>query len=744
MPGAKLQPNNPVNDPDLKPVKGYSKFKPNMSLYKTHTFGLIEPHLAIETVPGDKNFSYRSGTDVDTQNLKAPLMTPVKMHKDTFFVPLQAIIPKNADLIITNPLSGDDVDAHKVGPNWTFSNSSYRSMHRLAYMAMQALRRIGEGYSGSSGTNAFSDHQDFLTHLVYSYLAAYQVAGPLYSYGSLAQSLGYNFAGGFYGLYKKADKDYMTWDEEMDYLAQYIFSKVAIIDVVFRHPENNPGYYQPTWSASRKVRWENGATREGYWGTTRYVSFRGLLEILNAGEIIYEVTVYPKDITDTDIAINDPDIDFTQSYVNQSDNQWMQSQNAGSEKYFNISRLVAYQILIASFYTDDAVDYVYNAQLWHDNQKCLMEWALQTSSELANTRFVWNGIKKDYDCVAGAIHDLLCQQNTTAASNYAYGGSYSTGGTSPDTYGRIAIAGSFYAQQGAFVDYYLNIFGYQRSLRYRDYFVGSRPYPLAVGDVSVAVNSNLVDVVDVTKKIQMQRFLNQVNRVGRRIREYTAGIFGVATPSTHDEPIFLSAITTSIGAEETQNTGIAQLTQAQTTTSKLRKDTSNFVFSTDFNEFGVVIGVTYFDAVRAYVDGLDRQIMHTDRFEMFNPYLQHIGDQPISNLEINPSEDTTLGYKLRYSEYKQRTDRMAGGFVGTHYLPGFAFPVSVRELMNPVAQSPLRLVISPDFIRTRPHEFDKFFNVLSNYSPAGYFHFIIRHDNEVTIDRPMEAAPSIL
>ena len=114
MPGAKIQANNPANDPDLKPVKGYSHFKPNMSLYKTHRFGMYEPHFALEVVPGDKKISYRSGSDIDTQNLKAPLMTPVKMSKDTFFVPVRALLPHNADLLTTNPLTGEDIVPEKV------------------------------------------------------------------------------------------------------------------------------------------------------------------------------------------------------------------------------------------------------------------------------------------------------------------------------------------------------------------------------------------------------------------------------------------------------------------------------------------------------------------------------------------------------------------------------------------------------------------------------------------------------
>lgn len=739
MPGAKLQPNNPANDPDLKPVKGYSKFKPNMSLYKTHTFGLIEPHMAIETVPGDKSFNYRSGTDLDTQNLRSPLMTPVKMHKDTFFVPLTAILPRNHELLITNPLSGDDIIAKDVAPVATFCNKGFGPVVLGGENIM--YRRLN-GYTGISGTTKYGTHLEYMTNLVHSLFTVYQLCSPFLSYGSLAQSLGYNFAGGFYGIRRTKDKSFMTFDESIDYIIQYIMKYCSRIEVTLNHPvASTSNVTSPVFSTGRALVWESGRETDDYFGLTRYVSFRSILEALNSGELVANVKVTVIDPTSTEIGVSDPDVDVNDARCFTNFSRWFVAPQSGNpDLYLNLSRLIAYQLVCASFYSDDSVDYVYNADLWHSNMHCLIEWCIGLSN-LSDIRFNWNGVSKEYDTVCGEVISRIGNR-IGSGLNYYFGhsGTYTYSGSQ----GSLVVSSSFAGFHAAGLEYMLNIFGYQRSLRYRDYFVGSRPRPLAVGDVTVGVNANVVNVVDVTKKIQLQRFLNQVNRVGRRIREYTAGIFGVAAPSTHQEPIYLSSITTSIGAEETSNTGANQLVDAQTTTSKLRKDTSNFVFSTDFSEFGVVIGVTYFDAVRAYVDGLDKTLTHVDRFDMFNPYLQHIGDQELNNMEINPEVYGPLGYKLRYSEYKQRTDRAAGGFVGRTYLPGFSFPVGLNDLMNNLSNDPTTLVISPDFIRTKPHEFDKFFNVLDTYSPAGYFHFIIRHDNEVDVQRPMEAAPSIL
>lgn len=743
MPGAKIQPNNPANDPNLKPIKGYSKFQPNMSLYKTHTFGLIEPHFAFDVVPDDKKVQYRSGTDIDTQNLKAPLMTPMRAMKDTFFVPIRALLPHNADLLVTNPLTGQDIDPEKVNTllffNTTTSGSTYFG-DALESMMHRWWRTVA-GYTGNSGTTGFTDSDAYMAQLLESNLLAYSLLAPIFSYGSLAQSLGYNFAFGFTGL-RHDNGDRMDFDQTFDILMNFIKAHVKSFYITLGIPNITAVNAAPTIDRQTLlVRCD--VDHNNLENVNQYYCLRAILELIAQG-------YFPSAVSDL-VLINPADTtvyfsDVASGYSRQTTSgasfvwwsRYADTVASGSTgEQVNINRLIGYQLLCASFYTDDAIDYVYTAKLWHENMWSLFRNIYYNNlTGLRKAYYMLNGVEMQYDITSAAlVQDVLNGLNAIDSYTWSTGTIPGSGG-----YAQFSNEVDVFYEHLAF---YYNIFGYQRSLRYRDYFVGARTLPLAVGDVNVQVNSNLVNVVDVTKKIQMQRFLNQVNRVGRRIREYSAGIFGVAPKKDTDEVIFLSHIAFNIGAEETSNTGPAQLTAAQTTTSKLRKNGSNFIFDSDFTEFGVVLGVTYFDVVRPLVDGLDRTLLHRDRFEMFNPFMQNIGDQPVEQLEICPvSGGGYFGYKLRYSEYKQRTDRVAGGFV--KYLPGFAFPTDVNDLANPFSSTPLNLKISPDFIRSKPHEFDKFFNILSTYSPAGYFHFIIRHDNEVDANRPMESAPSIL
>lgn len=743
MPGAKIQPNNPANDPNLKPIKGYSKFQPNMSLYKTHTFGLIEPHFAFDVVPDDKKVQYRSGTDLDTQNLKAPMMTPMRVMKDTFFVPIRALLPHNADLLVTNPLTGQDIDATKVNTLIHFGCTT--AGNRYFGDAINAMShrwwRTVAGYTGNSGTTAFGDSATFFAQLVLSNFLAYQILSPILSYGSLAQSLGYNFAFGYTGL-RHDNGDRMDFDQTFDILMNFVRGHVKSFNITLGVPNITAVNAAPTIDRQTLyVRCD--VDHNNLENVNQYYCIRAILELIAQGyvpEAISDLAL--TNAADTTVYFSDTASGYSRQ-TSSSNFVWWNGYNeqvaiGSTAEQVNINRLIGYQLLCASFYTDDAIDYVYTAKLWHENM-----WSLYRNiyynnlASLRNAYYMLNGIEMQYDVTSAVIvQDLLNGLNDFDSLVWDSGSDSGTDGFAQFTNG---IPDATYEK----IAFYYNIFGYQRSLRYRDYFVGARTLPLAVGDVNVQVNSNLVNVVDVTKKIQMQRFLNQVNRVGRRVREYSAGIFGVAPKKDTDEVIFLSHIAFNVGAEETSNTGSDQLSMAQTTTSKLRKNGSNFIFDSDFTEFGVVLGVTYFDVTRPLIDGLDRTLLHRDRFEMFNPFMQNIGDQPVSQMEIAPIQGAGyFGYKLRYSEYKQRTDRIAGGF--KDYLPGFAFPTDINDLANPFSSSPLSLKISPDFIRSKPHEFDKFFNVLSTFSPAGYFHFIIRHDNEVSANRPMESAPSIL
>lgn len=705
---ATIVQKNPANDPDRKPVKSRSSFKPNRSLYTTHKFGLNSPILGFETTEGDR-VSIRVKTDLDTLNMVAPVMTPLRMSKDYFFAPLRAILPHNAELLITNPLTGQDINPDNV--NTIIGKGS------LNNYIISLRSNINSNISNAS---VAADGQTSAKHLIRALVAALAYGDPILSTGSLFQNLGCSTPVLMYWSDSNdpAFKGNRSWDSYVEKLCDTILAHVESFQVnyaTFSTTAGNPvttPYPDVTNVVTVDCRL---GSEEAIDGTSKRISFRRFLEEVRQGMMVYQVQ-------DPILLDDDPNTAFT---VTMSDGSPVVLQYQSCQEDINVARLVAYQLACASFYTDDAVDYVYSCKLWHQNMRSCAFYAL--SGSMSYFQYMLNGVIQEYDSVSGYVLSGMIMQATEkfqAASTIADGLIYSP---------------TYYRQAFWFQAYINNLFGYTRSLKFRDYFCGSKKRPMAVGDVNVTVTSGSFSVVDVTKNIQMQRFLNQVNRVGRKFNEYVQGIFGVTPAKDPSEVIFLGNTSEYIGSEETNNTGSDMMSEAQTTRSKMRRSSSQFAFEGQFNEPGVVIGIVNFDVARPYTTATDRAFFHHDRFDMFNPYLQHIGDQEVKGAEIILTQANNVGYQLRYAEYKQSHDVAAGGFIG--FLPGYAFlndPVTLRSY----EQSDI--ILSPDFIRARPTELDKFYNVMSHYSEAGYFHFICRHDISIDAVRPMEAAPSIL
>ena len=736
-----LTGNNPANDPDKKPIKSHSSFKPNYSLYQTMLYGLNQPHFAMEVV-GDDKINLRCNTDIDTFNLKAPLMFPVKMYHDYFFVPLRAILPHNSDLLVTNPLTGDDVVAKDV-------NCGFDPTYVIRMIA-RANDLLGQ-VSNDQGSY-FTQSVYFWTHWLATFFTTMQLSEPFCSAGSLLNTLGHNTDDWiFQHEYRKSDGHEYTYDEVVEACLTLIHECVESFDFTIAKPVNTNGVYTfTTIGMTCNVQVDKVQDSNKF----AIIGWRQFLRLLREGAPIRDiagVTLTSAGTTKNLLKMKYSDLGldvlnkgntrFKFNFVSASD---FNSYASDVQKFINLSRVLAYQLVNVQFYTNDGVDYLYNCELYHQNQLCLANMMNQDISGYniytpGKLLYVLNGTNREYDsCSAAFLNKVIDdRQATTPMDSY-------------QNYGDYATASAWKPGCGIMIVPFLyNIFGYQRSLKYRDYFVGSKCRPLAVGDVTVNVQSNMVNVVDITRNIMRQRFFNQVNRLGRSLKEYSRGIFGVTPMPDPHEPILLASTCDVVGASETDSTDpSANLSTQNTTSSKLRNSTSKYAFEITPSEFGVLIGITHFDAVRPYTCVTERPFYHVDRFDMFNPYMQNTGDQAVYQSELdnfvtNTNTNRNFAYQLRYSEYKQRVDRAVGGFAAG-LLPGFAFPMTKYDLHELDGSTSKTIEINPDFIRARSEDFDQFFSALPYYCQAGYFHFMLRNDLQVDAVRPMESAPTIL
>lgn len=371
------------------------------------------------------------------------------------------------------------------------------------------------------------------------------------------------------------------------------------------------------------------------------------------------------------------------------------------EQLINIEPIIAYQLACSHFFSNSKVDFVYTAQIYRDNLQGLI------FEQVGNfPTFTYNGVDYQYD--------IFSQHVFGVAIDYEI------------------------------LEFFQNLFEFQRSLRYGDYFTGSRVAPLAVGDIDAPVVDNSVNALDMTRKLQITRYLNRVNISGPRFADYIRNILGGHVPEApKDVPVKLSEISFDVDGFEVNNTGDAQLNTdyPNITTSALRLTGQNYMFEVSINEPCWLVGVQFFEAHRIYTRTMDRFAWHYDRYDDFIPDMQYTGDQDIKTREldyVHGGSEQNFAYNLRYMEYKQRYSYASGGFIRA--LRTWAF-ITDNSDGNPYSSFGK---ISPEYIRSSPTEFDRFYKSLTGYSMGTYFHFITFNTNVCVPYRQMVYAPEIL
>lgn len=380
-----------------------------------------------------------------------------------------------------------------------------------------------------------------------------------------------------------------------------------------------------------------------------------------------------------------------------------------SEPY-NYGRCCAYQLVNAHFFTNGKIDYINTAELYRQFIGSLI------SSNQGYETFVYNGYDTEYDYLSGHYISVFFDEYLSLGYDVS----------------------EFYELYYPLIS---AIFGFNYSLRYMDYFVGARPKNLAVGDTSIRVDNNQVQVVDVTKNIVKQRFLNAVARVSSTIEEYSNKILGKRLEYDYHNPKYLFSFDANVFTSEVENTGSAQVSDENSVTSVMRGNFKNHQFTFSVDRHSYVILIEYTDFARFYYTTQDRKTMAIDRFDMFVPELQYVGDQELRRSELlaGAPKELPFAYTLRDMQFKQEVDECSGGFID--FLPGWLFKYNPFERYE---GEPASMVISPEFIRSQPTELDDFYLKLSNMSLAGYFHFIEMWDIKISANRPMAYAPQIL
>ena len=722
-----------VNTSTGRHVHSRSHFPDSLSYRKSFTarFGEYVPSFEMEGVPTD-SISLNSSDKLDSMSLKAPFKGTIRKIKESFSVPNMAILPYNWDRIYTQPSNGDDVpvDANCVLGNFPrFHAQFWRAFYSAVNSGVSALTTSSTADDVAAVLNCIL-RTLVLGEYIYSNgslpnVTGYKISGSWRFQKSVASGTGYNGA------------SYDTW---FDAVIAHAFGPLLALEVT-----------EPVGSSSTTFR-VRGLSSSGEalpWSDNLYSAFRFLLEkfrenptcwisaitLPNSTTLSAYITRLKELIGSTSTGLFEAGkvtIYFPDPREDVGDITSMSQNN------FNISRILAYQLVCAHYYSNSAVDFIYTAELYRQYVHTFFKNQYITPANAPERQFSWNGMDCPYDFLSEHYLARSLYLKPTAI-DYV-----NLSGVSQPTFAMLTDPKETnYSFMMNRLACYAAIFGFRKSLRFGDYFVGSRPRPLAPVNTDVAVNNNLVSVIDITRNIQAQRFANAVMRSRSKIEEYVKSLFGNSVAPDYHNPFFLSRETEVIYGDEVQNTGAAQQSSANSRTALWSSQPNRFTFTfkNDDSHPCIYLQIVSFDIKRSYTRSTDRQFLHADRYDMFNPDFQFIGDQPIYGVELgyidaaSPAIPFVFGYQSRDMEYKQRFDVASGGFVEN--LPGWLLTDQSRELY----QLPQ---LNPDFIRSFSVELDQFYLSLTGYSLGSYFHFAIITENNVDATRPMSVDPQIL
>lgn len=710
-----LVQKNQANVTNGRHIHNYSTFDRSLSyrLYNTLRFGDYTPSFNMEGVPNDE-IQLNSLDRIDSLSLNAPFKGSIRKIKESFMVPNLAILPMQWDRIYAQNSNGDDVpdDANCFLENFPAYFTEF-------WLGLRTL--LKNNIPSADSSEGFTITAAYLTALIRTLVCGEYI----YSSGSLLNVCGYKANGWIrFNVPPSANVDqFYSYDAWFDKVLSDVFSQI-----------NSMIVNEPVGSSQRQHLFYGLADNASLWGREAE-SFRALLELFRENPLCTIDIVRPSDIQ--------TGVDFTALIADFSVDPYTYLPDSNSAEFtddltdlnpttLNLSRLLAYQLVCAHFYSNSSIDFIYSAELYRQYIHSL--YLLIHPAWLANNdvfNFNWNGMTLQYDDLSGHMLQLslyLSGYSTVKTFTYAQLSGPNSIPGQYDSIGRFAIFSA--------------VFGFRKSLRYGDYFTASRPRPLAPVNTDVAVNNNMVSVVDITRNIQAQRFANSVMRSRSKIEEYVKSLFGRAPQPDYHNPFFLTRSEEMIFGDEVQNTAESQITNPNSRTANFAGNVSpyTFTFHNDDMHPCVYIQIISFDIKRAYTRTVERQFLHRNRFDMFNPDFQYIGDQPIYGIELGYVDTSdkipeVFSYTTRDMEYKQRFDQAAGGFVEN--LPGWCLTDQDRSRVNPSN-------LDPDFIRSYNTELDQFFLSLTGFSLGSYFHFTCITDNNVNAKRAMAVDPQIL
>lgn len=230
--------------------------------------------------------------------------------------------------------------------------------------------------------------------------------------------------------------------------------------------------------------------------------------------------------------------------------------------------------------------------------------------------------------------------------------------------------------------------------------IGSNPWSvptkehLDIASLQHSATGLIADISDMTimtinqlrEAVQMQHFYEKLARSGSRMTEILNSMFGVTNEDARlqrSEYLGGNRIALNINqvvqTSATQaQTGLVTTPQGTTGAYSLTSD-EHYDFEKSFTEHGYLIGLAVCRYDHTYNQGLHPTWRRKERFDLYWPVFQSIGEQPLMNSElyaqgpnaINPDtgvpyDDEVFGYQEAWSEYRFANNEVNSEMRTTH------------------------------------------------------------------------------
>ena len=235
--------------------------------------------------------------------------------------------------------------------------------------------------------------------------------------------------------------------------------------------------------------------------------------------------------------------------------------------HINIGKVLAYQQIIAQYYTNDRIDNIFSSELFMQLLRGVMFPASSDGRFTREPVFDYNGVATEYDYISA-------------------GGFWAS-----------LISNEIYGKANRQFIWMTLMMLLRRSLRYGDYFSTARIDMLAVSDqLNISTTFCMVSPIDITKGLLMQRYLNSCNYVGQGFLQFFSSEFGVKPSDTGVIPRFISHRKVVLNNQIANNTADEQGKQ----TTNLVGYTDSSAFDVFIDDFGYLFTLQSYDLLPIY------------------------------------------------------------------------------------------------------------------------------------------------